>query len=287
VWLNLLPRWAWIVIATIAVVVVESIFATLITPEDSPQRTFWSLTQLMTGMIVFGICHLTIFLLAVADDADTGALDIILKPLSLWFRAFRNLPQRQWITDLAAAGLTGVLMSFVVIGGLPYERIWDWGFEKPVKNQNLLGAVASRMQQVDGNGADNLEDAVNDFANSQNLQPGDEGYVPPPKPRLKADCVILGYRLDTEGRLQSLILGTAQREKLVYAGSVLPNLPADETARLMQLLEQTPAKQPYLTVQVNALWVVPKYSCRVTYESQDKTGLLRDPRWEAFLGALQ
>ena len=39
-------------------------------------------------------------------------------------------------------------MSLVVIGGIPYERLWDWGFKEPPK-QNLMGAVMDRAKQLD------------------------------------------------------------------------------------------------------------------------------------------
>jgi hypothetical protein len=284
IWSQLLPPWAWVVIATVSAVVVESIVARLVTAESSALRTTWSLSQLVLGIIAFLSCHLFIFMFAIADDADTGALDIILKPLKLWFRAFANLPSRLWVTDTAAAGLTGVVMSIVVIGGLPYERLWDWGFEKP-KKSNLMGAVVSQVQKVEGKGADNLEDAVKDFANTQNLEQ-DKKPVPPPKPRQQADCVILGYRVDAEGKLQSLILGTALKDKLVYACSITPQLSSEEVAGLTQMLNDTRSHQPYLPIQVNAQWVVPTYSCRISYESQEKSGRLMNPRWEEFLGTL-
>ena len=166
---NLLPRWAWIVIATVAAVVVESVVARLVTAEGSSLRTTWSLTQLVVGLMAFAGCHVFNFLFAVADDADTGALDIILRPLQVVAEGDSgNCRRGCGSPNTAAAGLTAAVMSIVVIGGLPYERLWDWGFKQPPK-QNLLGAVVSQVQKVEGKGADNLEDAVGDFAGKQNL----------------------------------------------------------------------------------------------------------------------
>jgi hypothetical protein len=243
---------------------------------------------LVVGLVAFASCHLVTFLFAIADDADTGVLDIVLRPLKLWFKRFAKLPSQLWLTDTAAAGLTAAVMSVVVIGGLPYERLWDWGFKKPPK-QNLMGAVMSQIQKVEGKGNDNLEDAVKDFAGTQNLEEAGKPIAsPPPKPRLHSDCVILGYRLDASGRLQSLVLGTAYKKKLVYAGSVSPKMSPEESTGLMQMLSDTSTKQPYLPLQISATWVVPKYSCRVSYNKQEKqTGRLLDPQWEEFLGKLR
>ena len=90
VWLKLLPPWAWIVIATSAAVVVESIAARIVTTEHSSLRTTWSLTQLVVGFLAFMSCHIFQFLFAVADDADTGALDFIMRPFKLWIKAFKQ-----------------------------------------------------------------------------------------------------------------------------------------------------------------------------------------------------
>jgi hypothetical protein len=287
VWLNLLPRWAWIVIGTVAAVVVESVAARLITTEGSALRTIWSLTQLVLGVMFFAGCHVFNFLCAVADDPDTGALDLILRPLKLWLKAFQSLPARLWVTDTAAAGLTAGVMSLVVIGGLPYERLWDWGFKQPPK-QNLMGAVMSQIQKVEGQGADNLEDAVGDFAGKQNLDDDKKGKTPPPppKPQMVVDCVILGYRVDSEGRLLGLLLGTAYKDKLAYACSVSPQLDPEEAQNLVDNLSQVRTDQPYIASQAGALWVKPTYACRVTCEKQEANGRLLHASWKELLGEL-
>ncbi len=44
VWLKLLPGWAWVVLATIAAVVLESILVVVVAPVGSTLRTTWSIT---------------------------------------------------------------------------------------------------------------------------------------------------------------------------------------------------------------------------------------------------
>jgi hypothetical protein len=286
VWLNLLPWWAWVLIGTASVVVVESVAVRLLTPAGSSLRTTWSLTQLGLGLLAFAVCHVFNFVVAVVDDAEVGALDLVLKPLKLWLRAFKILPVRWWVTATALGGLTGVVMSLVVIGSLPYDRLWDWGFEKRPE-QNLMGAVMSRMQQIEGEGADNLEEAVGDFAGSQNLDPDAGRPAPPPKPRENVDCVILGYRLDAVGRLNSVVLATAYRRKLVYAGYVTPKLSDEEREELTNRLIAAKTDRPFLTIQTTAVWVEPILSCRVSYTKRSDTGRILDPQWEELLGQIK
>lgn len=287
VWLNLLPRWAWIIIATVLAVVVESVAVRLATPAGSSLRTFWSLTQLAVGALAFVGCHAFNFLVMVAADADVGLLDVLLRPLKIWNRVLRELPARLWAVDAAAAGLTAAVMSVAVIGGIPYDRLWDWGIEPP-KKQNLMGAVMSQMQRGGGEGSGNLEDAVQDFAGSQNLDQQEQPPTPPPppKPREETECVILGYRANQEGRIHTLLLGTARGRKLVYAGTVSP--PSDENAlaSLSAQLVSARTNYPFLHVQAEATWVEPRLTCRVSYTRQLKDGRLVGMRWEEFSGSL-
>jgi ATP dependent DNA ligase C terminal region len=289
VWLNLLPRWAWILIGTAAAVVAESIAARILTAEGSTLRTTWSLTQLVFGAIAFAGCHLVTFLFAIADDADTGAFDFILRPLKLWIKAFKQLPARLWLANTAIAGLTAATMSIVVIGGLPYERLWDWGFKQPPQ-PNLMGAVISQVQKVEGTGKD-LEGAIGDFAgqagDADGLGKGDKIPPPPPKPRLSADCVILGFRIGKDEKIESLLLGTAFRHKLVFACTVKPQLSDEEGTGLLRMLQDSHSSRPYVATSAEAEWVVPKYSCRVTYETQSPdSGRLLKPEWKEYIGAL-
>jgi hypothetical protein len=287
VWLTLLPRWAWIIIASVAVVIVESVAARLITASNSHLRMIWSLTQLATGALVFAGFYVFNFLTVAADDADMGVLDLILRPFKTWMCTLRGLPARLWVVDSAACGLTAAVMSIVVIGGIPYHVLWDWGFKEPPK-QNLIGAVMSRMQKSEDKGADNLEDAVGDFAASQDL----DSKKPEPKPvpqkqRERADCVILGYLDDGKGRIATLVLATSHRGKLVYAGQVAPQVTDDEMAELARKLSSVKTTRPFLAIRTTAIWVTPKFTCRVTFKKRSESGGLTDIQWDRLLGELR
>ena len=165
-------------------------------------------------MAVVG-CHIFNFLVLAADDADIGLLDLLLKPVKLWIRAVQDLPTRLWVTDTAACGVTAVLMSVLVIGGIPYERLWDWGFKEPPK-QDLMGAVMNQVKKLDrGKGSEDLEKSVKDFAGDKDFDAMQKTKVEPPKPRTNVDCVIVGYLLDRDGLASTLLLGTANRGQLV------------------------------------------------------------------------
>jgi hypothetical protein len=289
VWLRLLPPWAWVVIASVLAVIVESIVVRVVTPHEiGGLRTRWSVIQLFAGVAAFLGCHIFNFLQQVAEDSDVGVLDVVMRPIKLWLRTMRYLPTKLWLVDTAACGLTAAVMSVLVIGALPYDRLWDWGFKAPVK-QNLMGAVMDRAKKLEGRGADNLEDAIGDFAGQAGVEEGDDGLpkAKPAAPREKADCVILGYELDRDGRLDRLVLATSHNKKLVFAGKVNPTIDEVKRKELLQELSRIQVREPFIVMQADsAKWVKAKYACRVTFTERMRGGQLRDVQWETMLGTI-
>lgn len=287
VWLDLMPRWAWVIVASVFVVIVESVVARFATPADSSLRTTWSLCQLAIGILAIAGCHIFNFLTLAADDAEIGLLDLFLKPLKLWIRTCHNLPRRLWFVNAAVCGLVAAVLSLVVIGGIPYERLWDWGVEEPPK-QNLMGAVMDRAKELDSrDGSDNLEDAINDFAGDKGADDVNASKAEAPKPQEKIDCVILGFQVDRDGKLSTLLLGAAHRSQLVFAGRVSPKLPDGELSDLLHELKAITTKQPFVTIAAeDATWVKPQLTCRVSFAEQQKDGRLRDPQWDKMLSSM-
>jgi hypothetical protein len=282
-----MPRWAWVILASMLAVVIESVVARLATPDGSSLRTMWSLSQLGLGLLAAISCHVFNFVVLAAEDADFGVIDIVLRPLKLWIKAVHRLPTRLWVANSVACGVTAVLMSVLVIGGLPYERLWDWGFQAPVK-QDLMGAVMDRVKQLDSrNGADNLEDAIGDFAGSQDLDGDGLPDGQPEAPREKADCVILGYQVDRDDRISSLVLGAVHKKRLSFVGRVTPEMPQGDLDDLLAKLKSIHAKQAFIVMEADAIWVQPIYACRVTYGEKLKSGKLRDVKWDQMLGAIK
>jgi hypothetical protein len=286
VWLKLLPRWAWVVVASVVAVTIESVVARVATPDGSAMRTAWSVGQLVLGLIVAVGCHVFNFLTLAAEDADVGLLDLLLKPLKLWQRAVQNLPTRLWVFNATVSSLAAVVFSIVVIGGIPYDRLWDWGIKERPK-QDLMGAVMNRIQQLDsGKGSDDLEHSINDFAGKGNPDETKAPRPEPPKPRSNADCVILGFLTDSSGRVATLLLGAAEGGKLVYAGNVAPKMDAEDLKSLTERLYAIQSPKPIIKIETEANWVQAKFTCRVTFGQRSKNGRMHDVEWDKMLGRI-
>jgi hypothetical protein len=71
----------------------------------------------------------------------------MLKPIKLSSRSWRELPKRLWVANGALNGYLAFSLSLYVIGGIPYDRLWDWGFKQPPK-QNLMAAVMKQATKA-------------------------------------------------------------------------------------------------------------------------------------------
>lgn len=285
VWLRLLPWWSWIVIASVVVLLIESIVARFAT--EGNVRTTWSLCQLTIGLLAAFGCHVFNFLVLTADDAEIGLLDLVMRPLRLWMRSVEQLPRRLWVFDGLVSGIVAAALSALVIGSLPYERLLDWGFKEPPK-RDLMAAVMDQAKKLDnGKNDGDLEQSINDFAGKAGNEADDKPKNDPPKPKQTADCVILGFQLDREGRLTSLVLGTASSGQLVYAGNVTPKLNEDEINSLAASLRSITTLRPLLHIELEATWVQPKYACRVNYSERAPSGRLREIEWNTLLGNIE
>ena len=194
VWLGLLPRWSWVIIASVFVLIVESVVARFVTPADSWIRTTWSLSQLAIGLLAAFGCHIFNFLVLAADDAEIGLLDLLMKPLKLWGRAIRES------ADAAVGRQCGGKRPR---GGCAFRA----GHRRhPLRSALGLGlqgtAEAGPHGRGHGSGArssrrkreEDLEKSINDFAGKNGDESTDKPKTEPPKPKQNADCVILGYR---------------------------------------------------------------------------------------------
>lgn len=282
-----LPEWLWILTGCLLLIILESVAVRLMTPAESSLRTTWSLTQLFSGTACFVVCHVCVFVILLNEDASTNLLDVILRPIRIWSYIFSDLPQRQWMVHLGFSGLLAALMSLLVIGAIPYERLLDWGTTPPPK-QNLMGAIMDQAQKAKGDDNKSLEEAVQDLGGSADLEDSDNKEKKPsnePKPRGFEDCLILGYKANHEGLVYSLILGAERFNKLQYVGRVTVQLPLKELREISNQLAETETSRPFVPMQLEATWVKPKFFCRVSYARKGKKGGLYEVELEEWLGA--
>ncbi len=186
--------------------------------------------------------------------------------------------------------LTAVLCTFIVIGGLPYDEVWNWGFKPPAK-KNLLGAIAEKAGAGQGE-EQSMEEAVGSFAKNAavdgNLPEGAKPKDPTGEAaRQTIDALIVGYELTTNGKIDRFFLATEQNGKLFYAGRVRPSLTEEQAAELPARLSAARAPRPFINVPGSAIWLQPRFTCRVTYHKRVESGMLQGMIWEDLLGEVK
>ena len=282
-----LPTWAWVLTACVVTVIIESFVARFVTAEGSALRTFWSVTQLFVGFIIFAICHTYCFVLLMKNEADIKLLDFILRPINTWSVIFRDLPKRGWVCYSGMSGLVAVAMSMLVIGGIPYEVLLDWNVKEKAKF-SLMGAIMDQAKEVAAEDEKSLEEAIGDFAGKAELDDKKKGKASQ-KPREKQDCIIIGYMANQAGEIQTLLLAAERYAKLTYAGNVrATGLPEADLQKLAKQLAANKSHRPFVKVSIDgATWVKPKFLCRVSYRRRGKQGGLYGAKLEDLLGEVQ
>lgn len=291
VWATLIPVWGWVMIGTALAVVAASLGVRLWTIDNDSLRTTCSVIQLLVALSVLGACHLGAFFMVASTDPDMGVMDLAVNPLKAWVRLCANLPLRFWVLNTANACLAAALCSALVIGGLPYDQIWNWGVKQPAK-KNLLGAVAEHMGA--GGGDDmSMEEAMGEFAQNAAVGGGDlGGDKQDAKPggeikRQTIDAVILGYELTPQGQITQFYLAAEHSGKLLYAGRVRPLLTDEQRLELPAKLQEAHSARPLIAVPGSAIWLKPRFTCRVTFHKRVESGMLQGMVWEDLLGEVQ
>jgi hypothetical protein len=251
-----LPRWAWFAVAAVVAVIVESTAVRSTTPDGSFYRSAWSGAQFLLGLAAFFAAQLIGFVILMREDSTAGLLDIILKPFKVSAMLFRELPKRAWIVIGGISGLTATFAAVVIIGSVPYHALWSW-------------TVDYRSQQA-------LADAI------ANQGPGGSGKTADEKkqPRKTITCVIVGYELNETGTIRTILTAREVNGRLQYVGGVAPSGEAAQLFELREKLLAAPSRGPILPMTFNSNWVLPKFTCEISYGMEQKNKNLTDIRWE-------
>lgn len=283
VWKTLIPAWGWVTIGVcvgvLALCVAARVFFEL---SGSPWRATCAVTLLLVGIMTAIVMHLTAFILSSADDAELGPKDVLIKPFKAWAKIGAELPERAWLVQIASGALSAIIGATAIIGGIPYERLLDWGFKQPV-SQSLAGAIIDQAKQQAAE-EKSLEEAVNDFAGQAAGDLTGDEEKPPEKPRTKLDCLVIGYRVNDRGTLDSILLATEVDGRLKYIGDVRPQLEEEPRQEMLEKFEAAGTKRAFVRTNVEALWLKPKFTCKASYtEWPEGKSRPRELRWEEML----
>lgn len=281
--LGMVPTWAWLLGGCILATIALSASSRLVTAPYTVERLVWYLVQMLLGLTVFLVAHFRSYLNAITDNAQLAVPDIVIKPLSIWLPTFRALPQTLRRTACGACGLVAAVGAPLLVGGVDYERVWEFGPRAKPK-QNLLQAITAEAAKAQG-GAKSLEEAVNDFAKGN----GDgQGMDVKPKEVIErprsVECVIVGYTPVGEHDFGELLLATVVDQKLKVVGAVSEGIELAERSELVHRLKKIERPTPFLSTTIGGfLWVEPRLACKVKYRRWTDSNRLESPLFDEML----
>ena len=279
VWLHLIPVWAWKLLG-FGMSAFAGCIAIRVLVEDAAMRSYLATAIALIAIFVEAMCHLTTTVIMSMDDPDVSLIDAVVSPTKSWRRMFKDMPRRLWLAGIAVFAVFAAFGANFIIGGIDYDRIWDWDIKPPVK-KSLLGAIAKTgPAETDMS----MEEAMDSFANDAAVAGAGGGGMGGKKKhdgpvnlvRQKIDVLILGYQTDRNGLISTFFVASEVNGKLFYAGRVTPDLLPDENLKLLERMRMAKASRPVVTAPDEATnWVQPRFTCSVTYDKRVESGRLQ------------
>lgn len=260
---ELIPEWGW-VLGLGAIAAIGLSVGALFVCKSPTELCLWTLTQAGVGLVLFMTGHIAVYLNAVSKSIEFGMMSIFLTPLKIWRPTIHRLPTGVWKLNLAVWGLTLLVSAFAIVGGFDFNSLFkDWGVRKAA-NVNLLASVVDQAKEAEG-GADNMEDALNDFAGGTEDEKEKTEPVEVLAPKLpEFDCLLVGYTTLPNGKISSVQIASSYNKKLVYAGSInASDIPAEILKEWQDRLPRFKQTKPFVKTRQTATWLKPKFTLKV------------------------
>ncbi len=283
-----IPRWGWVLAGGILVLLLVSVYARVLIPTGSSIHRIWGCTQLGIGFLAFAATHIVAYVLSMMDSDNFNLLDIFLRPIAVWGSIISRLPGTEALVYVGGWGLAASLLAVLVVGGQPYDRLWDWGIKERAK-LNLVHAITENAppgEEMD------MEDALKDFAGEAGINDleGKKNLPQQPERNKRVDCLIIGYvpinRDKTD--IRELLVATDVRSTLQYVGLVsTSSIPISKRIELLQKMRDLETDRPIVPCEVAAKWLRPKLLCRIKFVEWNSREQLELPLFDTMLAEFE
>jgi hypothetical protein len=262
IWKSLIPPWGWVLIAGVAVLFAVSLAARFVVPQGMP-RAIWTYAQFVIGIIALLAAHVACYMFAIMVNDTLSFVDIILKPIVIWKATIDELPKTIKRVALGGWGLAAALFAALVVGGVKYDEIIDWGKVPPKKKLKPAVTVPIDAPPDDKS----MEEAMEDFTDKAGVGMTDEQLQKLKGNRQKMiKCLIIGFTPNRETDFDSLVLAVEEGAKWRYAGVLREGVPVEVRSLLNERMRSIRRSSPAVPCDVKAIWLEPKLMCTVWYE---------------------
>jgi hypothetical protein len=278
-----IPSWGWIAAAGICTILILATFANYVFPqEESLARALISLLGVVLSIIVILFTNLWALFRLGADNEHLGPKDVFLCA-GIWRCICRNLPDTRRIFWTGSWCLTAFISACFIVGGFDYW--WELYKPKRVAKAELLSAVDMLARGARPEEYKSLEEAVRDMASKQGLAGkllGEKKAQPVTKEITQ--CVIIGYTLDDDNELTSLVVAALLKDRIRYAGTVRKGFDPKKSAELLAALKPLAQPKSYIPgLAMTATWVKPSVLCEIAHQDFDLDHHFMAPEFKGLL----
>ncbi|MGH7127214.1 MAG: hypothetical protein ACREJB_06310 [Planctomycetaceae bacterium] len=282
---SVIPAWGWVLAGGVLAILALSVAARFTLPAEGPYRTCWSIVQILIGLGAMSVAHFLAYMSVVTKTDQLSPFEMFFRSFRVWKMVCRKLPASAWLLQMFVWGLTATIAAATLIGGINYLAIVenDWGVEKRAQ-RNLVHEIVDKAKEEKGEGADSLEDAMNDFTGEG---AEDENAENKAVPRVVAECLVVGYTATPDGEVHWLYLASLVNNRLKYVGYITADtLPEQERKKLKFRLPVLKRDKPFVKVPYTGTWLEPRILCEIEYAGLSDEGTLTDPKFRRMLAEL-
>jgi serine/threonine protein kinase len=282
-------HWIKIVLGGVFVVILISAVVGLRFPEGSAARAWWGTGETLVGLLVVLAAHAWLFFLTLPHRDVQGMLRYF-DPFDIWHGSFRLMPRTTRAMWLSIWGATMLVCGVIFIGGLT-----DWdevARQKPAEPPPAPTVAARSLPPRVERAAvpSRTEPSYNTYLtvpheapprSEPDLSAANTGPESTDNERFSMSCQIIGFIMDSERHVTSLVLGVKNGSHWEYAGvaDADPEVVSDDvTSRLSRFKVAKPVVRGS-GVPGNVQWVSPDaVRCDVEYGEMTQDGELVEAR---------
>ena len=219
---------------------------------------------------------------AIMVNDSLSFLDMILKPWVIWNTTFHELPRSFKRVALGSWGLSAAFFAALVVGGVKYDEIIDWGKVPPKEEEAEHQLACSAVCRP--NESKSMEEALNDFADKAAIGTDeDKEKLLAEKRQNSINCVIIGFMPHRENDFHALVLAGEPEGKLRWIGMVSTGIPDDVRLMLNKEMRRMLRSTPVVRCNLEAFWIDPKLKCTVKFEDWSSNKRMVNPGFDKLL----
>jgi serine/threonine protein kinase len=276
--------WCWYLLAGVVGIIVISSLGEVMLPRHCLARAWWGTSQLVLGILIVIVADILAYLHVLPTGTQVSFVEALF-PVQLWISTFDLLPKTRKPVCLLGWGVTTILAAIFLVGGQFY-----WFKKHPAHNS----AAASAASEQEEKEKEELDSEVEQFDSPESMDKKDdsEGFDADDETDtdkdnsrpLRSRYVVVGYIPGENQGIAGVVVASQGEGKLEGVQTILfssGQIPQSEASKFSSL--KVLADPPMQAPNIKAIWVEPKQSCVIAYDSIDENGVLQKPlfkKWE-------